>query len=534
MIMQGNPSSRRPVSGRVYLVGAGPGDPGLLTVRAARLLRKADVVVHDALVSEAILTLVRPEARLIDVGKRFGGRRTAQKDINRILVEAAATARTVVRLKGGDPFVFGRGGEEALALRDAGVRFQVVPGVTAAVGVAAYAGIPLTHRRLSASVTFVTGHEEQGRGNGAVDWDALARLHGTLAIYMGMTGLDIIAKRLISGGRDPATPAAVIQWGTYRRQRTVEASLASIASVAEAAGIGAPALVVIGEVAALRERIAWFDRAPLHDRRILVARSRAQTSRITSALARLGAEVTEHPRLRALPLSPAPAGDLLAAGLGRYSWLLLTSPAAVKHFWERLKSNGLDSRSLAGVKVASLGLATTRALRSRGIEPELATRTYQIEAVIAALGSAEGVTKEVILAPGEDDVDSPILDALEAAGAAVERVPVFTLVEEAPRHTVPGEDGAEFDVIVLPSSGSVRLAATAVRRYPHARIVAIGPRTAETARKLGIRVDAVAARNSVGGTARAVVRLVRSAERRGAPTPSVVRALIEAPYPPAA
>ena len=314
----------RPTTGKVYLVGSGPGDPGLLTVRAARLLRKADVVIHDALVSDAILALVRPGARLVDAGKRCGGRRTAQEEINRLLIESAATARVVVRLKGGDPFVFGRGGEEALALREAGIRCANVPGVTAAVGVAAYAGIPLTHRGLSSSVTFVTGHEERGRGSGGIDWDALARLHGTLAIYMGMTGLDTIAARLVEAGRSPSTPAAVIQWGTYRRQRTVEAPLERIASAAEAAGIGAPALVVIGEVAALRGEIAWFDQLPLHGRRILVARSRAQSSRIVSSLTRLGAEVTEYPRLRAAPIAAEPIEPLLVEHANCASWLLVT------------------------------------------------------------------------------------------------------------------------------------------------------------------------------------------------------------------
>ncbi len=511
MILRGDPSgsARGKPAGKVYLVGSGPGDPGLLTLRAARLLRRADVVVHDALVSEAILRLVRPGARLVDAGKRCGGRRTAQDEINRLLIEAAATARVVVRLKGGDPFVFGRGGEEALALREAGIRFEVVPGVTAAVGVAAYAGIPLTHRGVSSSVTFVTGHEDRGGGNGGIDWGAVARLHGTLAIYMGMTGLDTIAARLIEAGRSPSTPAAVIQWGTYRRQRTVEAPLERIAIAAEQAGIGAPALVVIGEVAALRDGISWFDRLPLHGRRILVARSRAQSSRIVSSLSRLGAEVLEYPRLRSVPIQPGPIAPLLAGGAGDDSWVLLTSPAAVTNFWAALSHQGLDARALARWRIASLGVATTRALDAYGIRPDVAARTYVPTAVIDLLGGRERLATARILIPCEEGAESPILASLETSGASVVAFPVFQLLEEVgPRQEAA--DGADAEVIVLPSSGSVRMALPAIRANSRARIVAIGPRTAETALGLGVPVHAVATRHSFGGTVGAVLRLLGS------------------------
>jgi uroporphyrin-III C-methyltransferase len=245
--------------GTVYLVGAGPGDPELLTVRAARLLRRADVVVHDALINPAVLGLARPTAERIDVGKRCGGRHTPQDAIHRTLIEAAGRARVVVRLKGGDPFVFGRGGEEALALSKEGIRFEVVPGVTAALGAAAYAGIPLTHRGVSRGVTFVTGHECASPGDEGVDWERLARSDDTLVVYMGAKSLGIVAERLIAGGRSPFTPAAVIEWGTYARQRTIEAPLRWIAERVEQAGIGAPALVVVGQVVALRRQLAWFE-----------------------------------------------------------------------------------------------------------------------------------------------------------------------------------------------------------------------------------------------------------------------------------
>jgi uroporphyrin-III C-methyltransferase len=245
--------------GIVYLVGAGPGDPGLLTLRAAKLLRRADVVVHDALVSERILRMVRNGAELIDVGKRSGHCRTSQAEIHRLLIAAATRADRVVRLKGGDPFIFGRGGEEAEALRAAGVRFRVVPGVTAAIGAAACAGIPLTHRDLASAVTFVTAHECDRNAAPRVNWESFGRQHGTLAIYMGASQVRAICQRLLGAGRDPATPAAFIEWGTCPQQRTVTGSLRDLAERVEAAGLGSPAIIVVGPVAALHERLSWFE-----------------------------------------------------------------------------------------------------------------------------------------------------------------------------------------------------------------------------------------------------------------------------------
>lgn len=498
--------------GTVYLVGAGPGDPGLLTLRAARLLRTADIVIHDALVGEGILDLIRPDARRIDVGKRFGGRRTRQDRINELLIESAASARIVVRLKGGDPFIFGRGGEEALALRAAGIPFRVVPGITAAVGVSAYAGIPLTHRDFASAVTFVTGHEDIDRRTKRVEWESLARLGGTLVIYMGMAGLDAISRRLIEGGRAAGTPAAAIEWGTHARQRTVEAPLSEIAARAGEAGIGAPALVVVGEVAALRAGISWFDQLPLRGRRILVARSRAQPSRITAALRNLGAEVTEYPRLRAEPVARAPAVDRAFGEMDRYRWVLFTSPAAVAHFWREAADRGLDSRLLGGVRVASLGLATSRALGRRGISPDLATRTYDPAEVAHRISEVTPLQGERILFPADDSLPSAIVDVLGAAGARVDRIAIFRTVPE-PGRGHPDDFAA--DVVVLPSSSSARYVAAELDLGPRTRFVAIGPRTARTALDLGLPVHAVAGEHTVGGAVRAVLEVCEPAAGAG-------------------
>lgn len=492
-------------SGTVYLVGAGPGDPDLLTVKAVRLLKRADVIVHDALIGGEILRMVPSSARVIDVGKRCGGRRTAQSRINEILVDAAANAKTVIRLKGGDPFVFGRGGEEAIALAEAGVRFRVVPGITAGVGASAYAGIPVTHRDAASSVTFVTGHEDPTRAEARVDWDALARIEGTVVVYMGVGNLARISDRLVAGGRSPCTPVAVIEWGTLARQRTVEGRLVDIAERADAAAIRAPALVVIGEVAALRSRIAWFDTRPLTGRRVLVARSRPQPSRIAASLRRLGADVVDLPALRdvAEPLTGETEARL--ADLTGYAWLLFSSPAGVDHFWRLLRASGRDSRSLGAAKVASLGAATTTALRRHGIEPDVATRTFEVDAVASALATASGVSGLRVLFPRESNLGSAISVDLRDRGAAVDDLGVFRTV---PDHRFAGHDDGHFDFVVLPSSTAARaLLSTGVAVPPEACVVAIGPSTARVAEASGLAVDQVAAEATMEGVVAAIRRI---------------------------
>ena len=489
--------------GTVYLVGAGPGDPGLLTVHAHRLLRRADVVIHDALIGPEILELVPPAARLVDVGKRCGGRRTSQDRINELLIEAAAEARVVVRLKGGDPFVFGRGGEEALALAEAGVRFQVVPGVTAGVGVSAYAGIPVTHRDFASSVTFVTGHEERGRSRSRIDWEALARVEGTLVVYMGVGSLARTATRLIAAGRDAETPSALIEWGTLARQRSVTAPLRDIAAAAERAGIGAPALVVIGEVASLREQLAWFDKLPLRGKRVVVARSRPQESRIAASLRRLGAEVLEYPKLRAEPADLSSSETPVFGRLGDYRWVVFTSPAGVRHFWHRLRDVRLDARALGGVRIASFGIATTRALRKRGIEPEVAARTFDVEAVAESLGEAGPLEGARVLFPREANLPSAIATDLRERGVDLDELAVFKTTLDSGGSP---EDLASAEFVVLPSSSAAASFARGLGdRKLSAKVVAIGPGTAQTALGLGLPVDEI----PETATAEAVVKAVR-------------------------
>lgn len=497
--------------GIVYLVGAGPGDPGLLTVAAARLIRRADVVVHDALVGSAVLDLIPDTARRIDVGKRCGGRRTLQETIQQILIESAASHPTVVRLKGGDPFVFGRGGEEALALRAAGVRYRVVPGVTAGVGVSAYAGIPVTHRRLSASVTFVTGHEDIGGAQSRIDWESLARIKGTLVVYMGVGTLGTISERLIAAGKDGDTPAAVVQWGTLSQQRTVTGSLRDIAAVASSEGIGSPALVVIGEVVSLRETIGWFDRSPLHGKRVIVARSRPQRSRIASAIRKQGGDVFEAPRLVDEPVAVSGAETAAILSSGEADWVVFSSVPAVRHFWRILLAAGGDARSLGGARVAGLGAETAKELRRRGINPEVATRTFNVDRVAELLERGGRLSGGRILFLRDAGLPSPIATELQERGATVDEIGVF----ETRRLPIDATDLEDAELVVLPSSSAVHeLVAAGWRPSPGSRVVAIGPATAAAAQLLGVETHAIAADHSVEGVLSSIRGLLHDQDDR--------------------
>jgi uroporphyrinogen III methyltransferase / synthase len=499
--------------GTVYLIGAGPGDPELLTVRAARLLRRAGIVIHDALIGPGVLDLVPPGAERIDVGKRCGGTHTDQSAINRHLVEAAARARVVVRLKGGDPFVFGRGGEEALALREAGIRFEVVPGVTAALGAAAYAGIPLTHRGTSSAVRFVTGHECAGKDEEGVDWQQLARSEETIVVYMGVKGLAGAAERLIRAGRSPLTPTAVIERGTYASQRTVEAPLLHIARRAQEAGIGTPALVVIGQVVALRRQIAWFERRPLHGLRILVPRPHTEPSRLASRLRSLGAEVVELPRVQVLaPERPDLLRDAVR-NIAAYGWLVFTSPTAVERFADGIRSEGRDARALAGLRVASFGRATAAALRRIGIRADVAEAGFAPSAAAAAMSAAGGLKGARVLFPRNGLALSPLAARLSQLGARVDEVEAYREVIPAAgaQELRDGLQAGRIDVIAFSSSASVRCYVDALGPdVAQARVAAIGAETARTVLSLGLPLHVVPGSVSLSGMIRGIRENIQS------------------------
>jgi uroporphyrinogen III methyltransferase/synthase len=484
----------------VYLVGAGPGDPGLMTARSLELIAAADVIVYDRLIPGSALSGARADAELIYAGKEGGGESVGQDDIARLLVDRGSSSGVVVRLKGGDPFVFGRGGEEAEALRAAGVPFEVVPGVTAGVAGPAYAGIPVTHRDLASAVAFVTGHEDPAKDSLALDWAALAAFPGTLVFYMGVRQLGAIAERLLDRGRDPGEPAAVIERGTLPDQRVVVGTLRTIAGLAASAGVHAPAVVVVGEVAGLGERLEWFAAArPLAGVSVAVTRARAQASGLSDRLRRLGAVVIEAPAIRIVPLD-GPAPDL-----GRYDLVCLTSPNGVRLLFERLESVGLDARALSGARVAAIGPGTADALRSFGVIADVVpAERFVAEGLVEALASMPVSRALVARALEARDV---LLDGLRARGADVDVLPLYETVaerlDEAQLAAV-----AEADYVTFTSSSTVRflLESAGGERWRLAgRLVSIGPVTSDALRSYGLTPDVEASRHDIDGLVDALV-----------------------------
>jgi uroporphyrinogen III methyltransferase / synthase len=491
--------------GVVYLVGAGPGDPGLMTVRAAELVATADVILHDRLIPDAALSGVRPDAELIYVGKRPGSPEVPQREIEKMMVEHATAGRSVVRLKGGDPFVFGRGGEEAEALVSAEVAFEVVPGVTAGVAAPAYAGIPVTHRDDASAVAFVTGHEDPDKEDSAIDWEALARFPGTLVLYMGVKRLPRIAELLIAAGRDPGEPAAVVERGTMAAQRTVTAALADLPALAESEGIRPPAIVLVGPVAARRETIAWLERRPLHGLSVVVTRARAQASGLADALRGLGAQVVELPVIRIAPLLESRQVHDAVEAIHAYALVCLTSPNGARLLFEALGSAGLDARALANATVAAIGPGTAAALAEHGISADIVPERSIAEALVEALADLEVAGRPVLVARAAEGRDV-LPDALSARGADVDVVALYETVAERPDpDSIEAALGADY--LTFTSSSTVRNFVKAVdgRAAARARIVSIGPVTSEAARDAGLEVHVEATRHDPDGLLEALL-----------------------------
>src|SRR4051794_7826697 len=384
-------------AGTVYLVGAGPGDPGLVTRRALELVRDADAIVYDRLIPAGLVAEAAADADLRYAGKEPGKPSMEQEDINTLLVELANAGKSVVRLKGGDPFVFGRGGEEAQALAAAGIPFEVVPAVTAGVAAPAYAGIPVTHRDEASAVALVTGHEDPSKPETAIDWQALPAFPGTLVLYMGVGNLPAVAQRLVAAGRAPSEAVAVVERGTLPGQRTVTATLADIAERVADAGLRAPAITLVGPVARLRERLAWLERRPLFGRSVVVTRARAQASGLAERLAELGATVVEAPAIRIEP-RPADEVDPRVAAIGDFALVCVTSPNGAGLLMDAIERTGGDARALAGVTVAAIGPGTAAELRNRGVRADVVPERSVAEALVAALAAVEIEGRRVLVA----------------------------------------------------------------------------------------------------------------------------------------
>jgi uroporphyrinogen III methyltransferase/synthase len=491
--------------GVVYLVGAGPGDPGLMTVRGAELVASADVILYDRLIPQAALSGAREDAELVYVGKRPGAPEIPQSEIETTMVERARAGRSVVRLKGGDPFVFGRGGEEAETLAAAGVPFEVVPGVTAGVAAPAYAGIPVTHREDASAVAFVAGHEDPSKDGSSIDWDALARFRGTLVLYMSVKRLPDVAARLIAGGRSADEPAAAVERGTTPAQRTVSATLADLPDAVAAAGIAPPAVMLIGPVAARRETIGWLERRPLFGLRVVVTRARAQASGLAATLAALGADVIELPAIRVVPrIDSAEVSDAVGA-IHSYALVCLTSPNGVRLLFDALEAAGLDARALANATVAAIGPGTARALAARGIRADVVPERSVAEALVESLEAVDVTDRPVLVARAADARDV-LPDALRERRAKVDVVALYETVAEEPDPEAV-EAASSADYVTFTSSSTVRNFVAAVGGgFPErARVVSIGPVTSEAAREAGLTVDLEAESHDLDGLVEALV-----------------------------
>ncbi|HEX6815219.1 MAG TPA: uroporphyrinogen-III C-methyltransferase, partial [Gemmatimonadaceae bacterium] len=485
-------------------------------VRARALLARADAVVYDALVNPRIVQngAVRSDAQMHDVGKRGGAPSARQDAINALLVRLAREGKRVVRLKGGDPFVFGRGSEEAQALAAAAVPFEVVPGVTAGVAASAYAGIPVTHRGVASAVTFATGHEDPTKGESDVDWASLARAGGTLVLYMGVKRLPEIVAALTEGGLSADTPAAVVEWGTWPRQRTVQSTVSRLVGAVHAAGITAPSITIVGEVARLRDEIAWFDRRPLHGRRIIVTRARAQASELAARLTELGADVIEAPAIVIAPADPVPLRDALAR-LDAYQWVLFTSQNAVEIAWAALRGAGGDARRFAGVRVGAVGQATARALLDRGIAADVIPPRATAEGLGDALRQRPDVRGTRVLFIKAEGAGDALPTALRDMDATVHEIVAYRTVPDASGTNAARDALAAngVDAITFTSASTVRFFLDALGGNAGAeggaRIVTMGPVTSAAARGLGLRVDAEATSATIEALVHAVLVALR-------------------------
>ncbi|MBI4297021.1 MAG: uroporphyrinogen-III C-methyltransferase [Chloroflexi bacterium] len=492
--------------GIVYLLGAGPGDPGLITVKAREVLSRADVVVYDRLINPRLLELARPDAELIYVGKEARLHTMKQEEIAALLVDKAKEGKMVARLHGGDPFVFGRGGEEAEVLAAAGVPFQIVPGVTSAVAVPAYAGIPVTHRRFASSVAFVAGHEMPDKGQSSLDWPRLATATDTLIFLMGSGNLGFIAEQLMRNGRDPQTPAAIIHRGTEPAQVVVQGTLANIVEKSRQAGLKPPVITVIGGVTTLRPILQWFDNRPLFGKRVLVTRTRRQASALSKLLIEEGAEPVELP---VLEVGPPPDWGPLDKALGHlrnYDWIVFSSVHGVGHFFQRLNAKGKDARALGGAKLAAIGQATAQALEDQAaLRPDLTPQDYSSAGLLAAFKDM-GVAEKRLLLPRALEVPPELERGLRGLGAQVEQVAAYQT--STPKEIDPEVKNrllkGEIDVITFTSSSTVRhlldiLGKDGASMINKATVACIGPVTSRTARDMGLRVDVESEEHTIPG-----------------------------------
>lgn len=494
------------MQGHVYLVGAGPGDPALVTVRARELIASCEVLVYDFLVNPQLLSWAGEGCEQVCVGKKPGHHTRPQEDIQALLVSLAKEGKQVVRLKGGDPFIFGRGGEEAEALAEAGVPFEVIPAVTAALGAAAYAGVPLTHRDFTSSVCFLTGHKDIEHQCLHLDFARFAELGGTLCIYMGMGALAQIVEELLKGGMPEATPAAVVQWATLPRQRSLRSTVGGLVGAVEAAGLGSPAVVIIGKVAGVNPALNWFEARPLFGQRVVVTRTARQAGALSARLMRLGAEVLELP-LIAVEEAPEQAARQVMPNLAHYQWIVFTSPNGVEFFFRKFKRHCKDLREIGGAQIACVGAATARALNQHLLEVDYVPETATAEALAEGLmGQYDLENYNVLLVTGNRNREV-LRQKLEQGRAIVDELEVYqTQLADLSEHPA-AEDfrqhGADWITFTSASTAeSFAQQAAALQTGPEARTpktLSIGPQTSARMKALGLPVHAEASEHNLDG-----------------------------------
>lgn len=498
--------------GIVYLIGAGPGDPKLITVKGLECIKKSDTIVYDRLAGERLLAFARPGAEIIYVGKSPDCHTLRQDEINQLLVEKASKGEVVSRLKGGDPFVFGRGGEEAEVLAEAGIPFEIIPGVTSAVAAPAYAGIPVTHRDFTSTLAIITGNEDPLKEDSSIDWEKISTGAGTLVFLMGMSNLPYITRRLIENGRSPQTPAALVRWGTRPEQQTLVGTLGDIGKKAASEGFSNPAVIIVGEVVSLRKKLSWYEKKPLFGKRVLVTRSREQASALSEAIEALGGEPLEFPTIGVADPEDYTPLDQAIREIASFNWVIFTSVNGVEYFFKRLRTHHRDIRELSGAKLCAIGPKTREALEKYGLIVDYVPGEYRAEEITAGLQGKLGVGERVLL-PRADIARKVLAEALAGMGALVTEVTAY--------RTVMGEgDGAairrmlkqgEIHTVTFTSSSTVQNFVKLIgdpdlkSLLAGVTVACIGPITAGTARDLGIRVDVVAGEYTIEGLVKAIL-----------------------------
>jgi uroporphyrinogen III methyltransferase/synthase len=494
-------------NGKVYLVGAGPGDLGLVTLRAKEYIESADVIIYDHLANPEMLGWARDDAEVIYAGKEAGEHSLSQQEINALLVEKARAGKEVVRLKGGDPFVFGRGAEEAGAIADAGVEFEIVPGITSAIAGPAYAGIPVTHRAANSHVTFFTGHEDPAKPESAIDYAALAKLGGTQVMLMGVERLGTITREMLKQGMRADLPVALVRWATTGRQETLVGSLQDIAQRAVASGFEAPAIAVFGKVVALRESLNWYENRALSGKRIVVTRTRKQASALSNGLCAVGAQVIEFPTIRIEPPSDLRAFAELVQDAHMYDWIVFTSANGVDAFFEIFFKLYDDGREIGGARIAAIGPATARRVKDFHLHVDLQPEEFVAEAVVKAFQKQGSVENLRILLVRAEKAREVLPRELSGLGAIVDEAFAYRTVPET--RDVTGarrrlaKEGA--DLITFTSSSTVENFLALALPWPKGmQIASIGPITSKTARDHGLTVDIEARRHDIGGLVQAI------------------------------